>query len=119
MEQVRTPADLGALARAARSARGWTQQEAADAAGVSRRFVNMIEGGQHPNAEVWRVLALMNALGACLHAPGPAVASARAHATTTPSGSASKRETGADETSNRDADFDLDAHLSAFRKDSL
>jgi transcriptional regulator with XRE-family HTH domain len=98
MEHVRTPADLGAMARAARTARGWSQQEAADAAGVSRRFVNMVEGGQHPNAEVWRVLALMNALGAPLHAALPEAASATAHTRTT-------------------ADFDLDAHLGTFRKE--
>jgi len=63
MANVRTPADLGALARAARMARGWNQQEAAQAAGVSRRFVNMVEGGQHVNAEVGRVLRLLEALG--------------------------------------------------------
>jgi HipA-like protein len=42
--------------------------EAADAAGVSRRLVNLLKGGRHPNAEVWRVLALLNALDVPLHA---------------------------------------------------
>lgn len=117
MEQVRTPADLGAMARAARTARGWTQQEAADTAGVSRRFVNMFEGGQHPNAEVWRVLALMNALGAPLHATVPKAAAAMAHVTAIATGTASSREPEADHTSTTAADFDLDAHLGAFRKE--
>ncbi len=115
MEQVRTPADLGAIARATRTARGWTQQEAADAAGVSRRFVNMLEGGQHANAEVWRVLALLNALGATLHAAVPAVASEIADVAAT-AGTVRSRETEADETVPSAADFDLDAHLGAFRK---
>ena len=99
MEQVRTPADLGAIVRAARTARGWTQQEAADAAGVSRRFVNMLEGGQHQNSEVWRVMALMNALGATLHAA-----------------IALKPVDLATERSATPAEFDLDAHLENFRK---
>jgi transcriptional regulator with XRE-family HTH domain len=60
--------DLGRILRAARARNGWSQQEAADAAGVSRRLVNLLEGGRHPNAEVWRVLALLNALEVPLHA---------------------------------------------------
>ena len=44
------------------------EQETADAAGVSRRLVNLLEGGRHPNAEVWRVLALLNALDVPLRA---------------------------------------------------
>lgn len=117
MEHVRTPADLGAMARAARTVRGWSQQEAADAAGVSRRFVNMVEGGQHPNAEVWRVLALMNAVGAPLHATVPAGASAMVQVTTTATGTVSSRETVVDPRADTAADFDLDAHLGAFRKE--
>lgn len=118
MEYVRTPADLGAMARAARMSRGWTQQEAADAAGVSRRFVNMVEGGRHSNAEVWRVLALMNALGAPLQATVPAAHSAMTHVTATDAGTVSSRETAADRVSDTAADFDLDAHLGAFRREA-
>ena len=62
MTSIATTATLGALARAARLARNWTQQQAADAAGVSRRFVSMFESGDHRNAELWRVLALLAAL---------------------------------------------------------
>ena len=60
--------DLGQVLGAARARRGWSQQQAADAAGVSRRLVNLLEGGRHPNAEVWRVLALLNALDVPLRA---------------------------------------------------
>ncbi len=60
--------DVGRILRTARARNGWSQQEAADAAGVSRRLVNLLEGGRHPNAEVWRVLALLNALDVRLHA---------------------------------------------------
>lgn len=116
MEPVSTPADLGAMARAARISRGWTQQQAADAAGVSRRFVNMVEGGRHLNAEVWRVLALMNALGAPLQAAVPAAHSALTQVTATDAGSVSSRETETDQVSDTAADFDLDAHLVAFRR---
>jgi transcriptional regulator with XRE-family HTH domain len=61
--RIASTADLGALIRRARLARGWSQQQAGDAAGVSRRLVNLIEGGNHPNAETWRVLALLTAVG--------------------------------------------------------
>jgi y4mF family transcriptional regulator len=64
---VRTPTEVGALVRTGRKARGWSQQQAADAAGVSRRFVNMVEDG-HRNAEMWRVLALLDAVGVTLDA---------------------------------------------------
>lgn len=102
METVRSTASLGAVARAARIRRGWSQQRAADEAGVSRRFVNMLESGQHRNAELWRVLALLEAVGvelaASLDAASPAAASP-AGPSHTPAGEA----------------FDLDTHLSSFR----
>lgn len=62
MQRVKTVSDVADLVRAARIARGWSQQQAANAAGVSRRFVNMVEGG-HATAEVGRVLALLASLG--------------------------------------------------------
>jgi HTH-type transcriptional regulator/antitoxin HipB len=101
---VRTPADLGALARAARKAHSWNQQQAADAAGVSRRFVSMFESGGHANAELWRVLALLSALGVELTgfvASGTDTTAAAA-------------EPAPPEPPAPDG-FDLDAHLSAFR----
>lgn len=112
MPRVRASTELGALARAARTRHGWSQQQAADAAGVSRRFVNMMEGGHHPNAELWRVLALLDAVGVELHANIPA-------------GDA-KADEGSDAGTDRPSvierpavlspdGFDLDAHLSGFR----
>jgi transcriptional regulator with XRE-family HTH domain len=102
VELVETVRDIGVLARAARIARGWSQQDAADAAGVSRRFVNMIEGGQHVNAEVGRVLALLRALDVRITAALPADDPA-----TTPEGP-HRDAAGPDE-------IDLDAYLSTFR----
>ena len=67
MALVRTPTEVGALVRTGRKARDWSQLQAADAAGVSRRFVSMVEDG-HPNAEMWRVLALLDAVGVTLDA---------------------------------------------------
>ena len=91
--------DLGQVLGAARASRGWSQQQAAVAAGVSRRLVNLLEGGQHPNAEVWRVLALLNALGVLLLAEPFHEASA---------------DQPSDDVGNQD-DIDLDAHLASFR----
>lgn len=108
MVRVTTPADFGALAHAARTARGWSQQQAADAAGVSRRFVNMLEGGGHANAEVWRVLALLDALGVQIRGTLPAGVSDAAQAAPA---TTRQPEPGAPD------GFDLDAHLSAFRDD--
>lgn len=99
MALVRTPTEVGALVRTGRKARGWSQQQAADAAGVSRRFVNMVEDG-HPNAEMWRVLALLDAVGVTLDATtqgGTAVAPAVTAAVPDPDS------------------LTLDEHLRAFR----
>ena len=91
--------DLGQVLGAARARRGWSQQQAADAAGVSRRLVNLLEGGRHPNAEVWRVLALLNALDVPLLADPFHVASA---------------DQPSDDVGNQD-DIDLDTYLATFR----
>lgn len=107
MEQVLTVADLGDVVRTARHVRGWSQQRAADAAGVSRRFVNMVEGGQHANAEVGRVLALLDALEVRLGALVPG---------TQPDTQTEARSTLADRPadSSGDDDVDLDAYLATF-----
>jgi y4mF family transcriptional regulator len=101
MELVRTAQDVADVVRAARAARGWTQQRAADAAGVSRRFVSMVEGG-HAAAEMGRVLALLDALEVRMTIARPTVHAATAEATS-PGDAA-----GPDE-------IDLDAYLSTFR----
>lgn len=92
---VRDTEDLARLIRAARSRRGWSQQQTADAAGVSRRLVNQLEGGDHPNAELWRALAVVTALGISL------TARIDDEATTVPMAD--------------DAGFDLNAHVDHFR----
>ena len=103
MEPVRSSASVGALVRAARLRLGWSQQRAAEAAGVSRRFVNLVEGGEHHNAELWRVLALLEALGVQLVASVDTAPAAHATqsrlslATATP------------------VAFDLDRYLAGFR----
>ena len=104
MARLRTVRDLGALARAARLERGWTQQEAADAAGVSRRFVNMLESGEHANAEVGRALALLQALDVDLDA------ATREHRSTSVPAVAA-------EPPHRTDEIDLDAYLSTFRRE--
>jgi HTH-type transcriptional regulator/antitoxin HipB len=63
MASVRTAAEFGAVARAGRLAQGWTQQQAANEAGVSRQFVIQVESGKHARAELWRVLALLASVG--------------------------------------------------------
>lgn len=61
--RVRDPQSLGAAVRQARNARAWTQEELATAAGVSRAFVVGLERGTRPRAELFRVLAVVRALG--------------------------------------------------------
>lgn len=82
MGLVRTVQDVAEVVRAARAARGWSQQEAADAAGVSRRFVSMVEGG-HATAETGRVLALLDALGVRLTTVRPTESAATTEAPST------------------------------------
>lgn len=110
MEPVSTVADLGDVVRSARRAHGWSQQRAADAAGVSRRFVNMVEGGQHANAEVGRVLSLLDALGVRLGAAVPATQSDSLSAVDVPGGAPAGSTVGSG-----DDDVDLDGYLETFR----
>jgi HTH-type transcriptional regulator/antitoxin HipB len=69
MVNVVNARDLGASLREARVRAGLTQQQAADAAGVGRRFVVIVEGG-HERAELGKVLRLAAAVGLRLDA-GP------------------------------------------------
>lgn len=98
MGHIKTIVDLAEIARSARAALGWSQQQVADAAGVSRRFVNLLEGGQHEGAEISRVLAVLDAAGVRLDGALPAD---RPEAL-------SGEQTSAGE-------IDLDAYLSTFR----
>jgi transcriptional regulator with XRE-family HTH domain len=57
------PYRLGIALRDARKVKGWTQQQLADRAGVSRQLIIDLERGRRPRAELSRVLALARALG--------------------------------------------------------
>jgi len=103
MPAIRSTASVAAVARAARLRRAWSQQQAADSAGVSRRFVSMLESGVHRNAELWRVLALLDALGVELVVSQDE--------TSSDPGLSSGREP-------KTAPFDLNQYLAQFRKGS-
>jgi HTH-type transcriptional regulator/antitoxin HipB len=60
--RIRNERDLGAVVRSEREDRGWSQQELADAAGVSKRWLVAVEAGK-AGAEVGLVLRTLAALG--------------------------------------------------------
>ena len=53
---------IGHVVRAERKSRGLSQQELADLAGVSRKWLSELENAK-PNAEIKPVLAVLQALG--------------------------------------------------------
>ncbi len=59
---IRTPADIGALIKDRRRALGLDQAELATQIGVSRLWVNQVEGGK-PGASLGLVLRALSALG--------------------------------------------------------
>jgi HTH-type transcriptional regulator/antitoxin HipB len=63
--RLRTPGEVGAAIRARRRALGWDQAELAKRIGVSRLWVNQIEGGK-PGAGLGLVLRALSALGLTL-----------------------------------------------------
>ena len=63
--RLRTPGEVGAAIRARRRELGWDQSELATRAGVSRLWVNQIEGGK-PGASLGLVLRAFAALGLTL-----------------------------------------------------
>ena len=115
---LRTVGELGALARAARRDLGWTQEQAAHEAGVSRQFVIALESGRHPNAELWRVLAVLSAVGVTLSGSVcDKQVSRSGHPPTEPrtSYADTPRATLGDAP---EAEFDLDRHLATFAEAS-
>ena len=68
MPTVRTVTDVGAVIRAARVERGWTQAELSLRADVSRRWVSAMEAGDAQRTELARVLRVLAALGVSLTA---------------------------------------------------
>lgn len=65
MADAGTPIELGRAVQRARAKLGLTQAEAAQRAGVSRRWFIELERG-HGNAQVGKVLAALHALGLTL-----------------------------------------------------
>jgi HTH-type transcriptional regulator/antitoxin HipB len=96
MATVRSTRDIGAAIRAAREEQRLTQANLAAVAGVSRRWLIAIEQGDHSRAELDRVLRVLDVLKLDVHIG--------AHGRTRP---APRPATD---------DFDLDAHVAAFRE---
>ena len=63
---ITTPRQLGAAIRQARLDAGLTQQELAERARVSRRWLGVMESGKAPRAELGHILAVLTTLGAGL-----------------------------------------------------
>jgi len=62
------PQDVGAALRRARKERHLTQAQVAEAVGVSRDWVNRVERGRAPRAELHLLLRCMDAVGLALFA---------------------------------------------------
>ncbi|GAB96836.1 HTH-type transcriptional regulator/antitoxin HipB [Kineosphaera limosa] len=60
MDSIR---ELGTVLRARRHELGLSQSELSERAGVSRPWLSRLEAGQHPRAEVQKVLDVIVALG--------------------------------------------------------
>jgi transcriptional regulator with XRE-family HTH domain len=60
---IANSSQLGAAIRAARERAGMTQQELADRAGTSRRWLVMLESGASTGAELGKTLAALDVLG--------------------------------------------------------
>ena len=58
---IRTVSELGATIRRARRLRGWTQEDLAARAGISRRTLVALEGG-NPRGEIGIVVRVVSAL---------------------------------------------------------
>lgn len=70
---IRTIGEMGAGVRGYRLAKGWTQEELALRAGVSRRWVITLEKGQVSGAELSKVLRVLSVLSVELRlGPTPA-----------------------------------------------
>ncbi len=66
MSRIRTAAELGDAIQRRRLEIGWTQQDLALTAGVSRLWVNEAEAGK-PRAELGKFLSVLEALQLELH----------------------------------------------------
>ncbi|QOD62739.1 helix-turn-helix transcriptional regulator [Ochrobactrum sp. MT180101] len=70
-QQVRSPAEIGALVRNARKEQNLRQDELAGVAGVGLRFIVDLEAGK-PTAQIGKVLQVLQTLGCSVDilAPG-------------------------------------------------
>ncbi|MCD7111409.1 helix-turn-helix transcriptional regulator [Rhizobium sp. DKSPLA3] len=70
-QQVKTPADIGALVRSARKEQNLRQDELAGVSGVGLRFIVDLEAGK-PTAQIGKVLQVLQTLGCSIDilAPG-------------------------------------------------
>lgn len=66
-EPVSDPIALGASVRRRRSARGWSQADLAERAGVRRQYISDLERGRLDQATWARVTGVLDVLGADLH----------------------------------------------------
>ncbi len=62
LRRFRTPREVGALIRDVRTARGWTQADLAERAGVGRQWLVAVEHGRRSGAELGLVLRVLGAL---------------------------------------------------------
>ncbi len=100
MTAARTGADLAALIRAARRRAGWSQTQLARAAGTTRQWISLLEGGGHRRAEMGKVIATLAALGLELRsvATQPSLAPGRTWTTAADAAEAIREELGRGDT---------------------
>lgn len=67
---IRTPKDLGALIRAARKSRGWSQADLATRVGTTQKWVSFVENGR-PGSPLDMVLRTLAALRVAVDARLP------------------------------------------------
>lgn len=69
MFEIHQPRQAGIFVRRARMAQGMTQRQLAEKAGVSERSVLSLEVGDATGIRLDKLLAILDALGACLAVP--------------------------------------------------
>ena len=72
MARIPTPAEIGAIVRAARKAQNLRQDELAGVAGVGLRFIVDLEAGK-PTAQLGKVLQVLETLGCTLDLVPPPI----------------------------------------------
>lgn len=109
MAVVRSAREIGALVRAERDKAGLTQAQLADRAQVSRRWLIATESGEHPRAEVSRLLRVFDALGLAV----TLTSNSTPVSTAVPVADADLANEDSEASLGRDVD--LNAHLASFK----